>query len=397
MIYFSVLFNYCFFPSLHLFCSFLFLLFACARQTRYQELAVALDSSNLTNKQLVTKIEELVRNNPTNQFDIVFAAPPRSLGVCKVTGSLAVPQGRLLTQRFVWNKMGWMGNLWEDQSLRPLGVWWLIWGSRNRVKLFLFKCALLIFSHCPWMISILIKELFLVLVWILEIQSSGAGSSVKTCSCRWWCCSKYISRIGAIGPREPGAVFWSYPQLLLAQWMNCFVLWPAWIPAAAFQPSALTLQEMQLSGSVPGWKEPFLCEILSPILFSLKLHFSQSSAFPSVPHDPSFCFIFGFGLILFCSFSFLCFSWAAEVQCIAHPGFSLFASFSVCLELCRAFAAFVLLPLLFPLMLCAGIAKIKTSPFHLQSCFKIHWGSSSNKEASWPIFIIWEEEKILIM
>uniref|UniRef100_A0A8C0VS83 Golgin subfamily A conserved domain-containing protein n=1 Tax=Cyanistes caeruleus TaxID=156563 RepID=A0A8C0VS83_CYACU len=38
--------------------------------TRYQELAVALDSSNLTNKQLVTKIEELVRNNPTNQFDI---------------------------------------------------------------------------------------------------------------------------------------------------------------------------------------------------------------------------------------------------------------------------------------------------------------------------------------
>uniref|UniRef100_A0A8U7P8N1 Golgin A2 n=1 Tax=Corvus moneduloides TaxID=1196302 RepID=A0A8U7P8N1_CORMO len=38
-------------------------------QTRYQELAVALDSSNLTNKQLVTKIEELVRNNPTNQFD----------------------------------------------------------------------------------------------------------------------------------------------------------------------------------------------------------------------------------------------------------------------------------------------------------------------------------------
>ncbi|NXV36437.1 GOGA2 protein, partial [Rissa tridactyla] len=39
-------------------------------ETRYQELAVALDSSNLTNKQLVTKIEELVRNNPTNQFDI---------------------------------------------------------------------------------------------------------------------------------------------------------------------------------------------------------------------------------------------------------------------------------------------------------------------------------------
>ncbi|NXL58431.1 GOGA2 protein, partial [Chordeiles acutipennis] len=39
-------------------------------ETRYQELAVALDSSNLTNKQLVTKIEELVRNNPTNQFDV---------------------------------------------------------------------------------------------------------------------------------------------------------------------------------------------------------------------------------------------------------------------------------------------------------------------------------------
>lgn len=119
MIYFSVLFNYCFFPSL-LFCSFLFLLYACARQTRYQELAVALDSSNLTNKQLVTKIEELVRNNPANQFDIVFAAPPRSLGVCKVTGSLIVPQGRLLTQHFIWNKMGCMENLWEDQSLRPL-------------------------------------------------------------------------------------------------------------------------------------------------------------------------------------------------------------------------------------------------------------------------------------
>lgn len=111
MIYFSVLFNYCFFPSLLLFCSFLFLLYACARQTRYQELAVALDSSNLTNKQLVTKIEELVRNNPSNQFDTVFAAPPCSLGVCKVTGSLIVPQGRLLTQHFVWNKMGWMENL----------------------------------------------------------------------------------------------------------------------------------------------------------------------------------------------------------------------------------------------------------------------------------------------
>lgn len=108
MIYFSVLFNYCFFPSLLLFCSFLFLLYACARQTRYQELAVALDSSNLTNKQLVTKIEELVRNNPTNQSDIVFAALPRSLGVCKITGSLIVPQGRLLTQHFVWTKWaGW--------------------------------------------------------------------------------------------------------------------------------------------------------------------------------------------------------------------------------------------------------------------------------------------------
>lgn len=87
LIYFSVLFNYCFFPPLLLFCSFLFLLSACAHQTRYQELAVALDSSNLTNKQLVTKIEELVRNNPTNQFDVVFAAPPCSLGVCKVMGS----------------------------------------------------------------------------------------------------------------------------------------------------------------------------------------------------------------------------------------------------------------------------------------------------------------------
>lgn len=111
MIYFSVLFNYCFFPPLLLFCSFLFLLSACAHQTRYQELAVALDSSNLTNKQLVTKIEELVRNNPTNQFDIVFAAPPCSLGVCKVMGSLIVPQGRLLTQHFVRNKMGCMESL----------------------------------------------------------------------------------------------------------------------------------------------------------------------------------------------------------------------------------------------------------------------------------------------
>lgn len=111
MIYFSVLFNYCSFPPLLLFCSFLFLLSACAHQTRYQELAVALDSSNLTNKQLVTKIEELVRNNPTNQFDIVFAAPPCSLGVCKVMGSLIVPQGRLLTQHFVRNKMGCMESL----------------------------------------------------------------------------------------------------------------------------------------------------------------------------------------------------------------------------------------------------------------------------------------------
>lgn len=105
LIYFSVLFNDCFFPPLLLFCSFLFLVCACARQTRYQELAVALDSSNLTNKQLVTKIEELVRNNPTHQFAIVFAAPPCSLGVCKVMGSLMVPQGKLLTQHFVRNKV----------------------------------------------------------------------------------------------------------------------------------------------------------------------------------------------------------------------------------------------------------------------------------------------------
>lgn len=103
MIYFSVLFNYCFFfPPLLLFCPFLFLLSACAHQTRYQELAVALDSSNLTNKQLITKIEELVRNNPTNQFDIVSAAPPCSLGVCEVMGSLIVPQGRLLIRHLVW-------------------------------------------------------------------------------------------------------------------------------------------------------------------------------------------------------------------------------------------------------------------------------------------------------
>lgn len=109
MIYFSVLFNYCFFPPLFLFCSFLFLLSACAHQTRYQELAVALDSSNLTNKQLVTKIEELVRNNPTNQFD-VFIAPPCSLGVCKVMGSLSATV-KLLPQHFVRNKMGCMENL----------------------------------------------------------------------------------------------------------------------------------------------------------------------------------------------------------------------------------------------------------------------------------------------
>lgn len=111
MICFSVLFNYCFFPPLLLFCPFLLLLPACAHQTRYQELAVALDSSNLTNKQLITKIEELVRNNPTNQFDVVSAAPPCSLGVCKVMGSLIAPQGRLLSQHFEWNKMGCMGDL----------------------------------------------------------------------------------------------------------------------------------------------------------------------------------------------------------------------------------------------------------------------------------------------
>uniref|UniRef100_A0A8C2UDQ7 Golgin A2 n=1 Tax=Coturnix japonica TaxID=93934 RepID=A0A8C2UDQ7_COTJA len=82
MIYFSVLFNYCFFfPPLLLFYPFLLLLPACAHQTRYQELAVALDSSNLTNKQLITKIEELVRNDPTNQFDIVSAVHIQTIGI----------------------------------------------------------------------------------------------------------------------------------------------------------------------------------------------------------------------------------------------------------------------------------------------------------------------------
>lgn len=165
MIYFSVLFNYCFFPPLLLLCSFLFLLSACAHQTRYQELAVALDSSNLTNKQLVTKIEELVRNNPTNQFDIVFAAPPCSLGVCKVMGSLIVPQGRLLTQHFVRNKMGCMENLLRGSKSKATLVN-VSAHLRNKklVLLFPFKYALLISSCFPWMISILIKQLCLVLV-----------------------------------------------------------------------------------------------------------------------------------------------------------------------------------------------------------------------------------------
>lgn len=153
------------------------------------------------------------------------------------------------------------------------------------------------------MISILIKQLFLVLVWILEIQNSGAGSHVKTCFCRWWCCSKYISRVGAIGPREPGAVFWSYPQLLLAQWMYCFVLWPAWFPAA-FQPSALTLQKMQLSGSVPDWKEPFLCEILSPILFLSKTTLFPKFSISQCTPWPLFLFHFWFWVIFVLSFSF---------------------------------------------------------------------------------------------
>lgn len=110
MIYFSVLFNYCFFPSLLLFCSFLFLLYACARQTRYQELAVALDSSNLTNKQLVTKIEELVRNNPTNQSGIVFAAPP----ALWVSARFQVPHSatrKAAHTALCMNKTGWVEKL----------------------------------------------------------------------------------------------------------------------------------------------------------------------------------------------------------------------------------------------------------------------------------------------
>lgn len=116
--------------------------------------------------------------------------------------------------------------------------------------------------------------------------------------------------------REPGAGFWSYPQLLLARWMNCFVLWPAWIPAAAFQPSGLTLQEMQLIGLVSVWKEPFLCEILFPILF-----LSRATLFPKFSISqctpwPLFLFYFWFWVIFvpFC----LSFSWAAEVPGIVH-------------------------------------------------------------------------------
>lgn len=82
------------------------------------------------------------------------------------------------------------------------------------------------------------------------------------------------------------------------------------------------------------WKELF------PIFFLPKLHFSWSSAFPSVPHEHSW-FIFGFVLFLFHCF-FLSFSWAAEVPGIVHcpPKFLL-----VCLEWCMPFA--------FPCLRCA--------------------------------------------
>lgn len=84
------------------------------------------------------------------------------------------------------------GHLWLHQ---------LIW--EQEAQLCCFFLNLLLLSLCfLWMINILIKQLFLGLVWIPEIQNSRAGSSVKTYCCRWWCCSKYISRVGAVGLRE---------------------------------------------------------------------------------------------------------------------------------------------------------------------------------------------------
>ena len=65
-IYFAVLFKYCFLPPFLLFCSLLFLLSACAHQTRYRELAVALDSSNL-NEQAVRYTDRGVGKKQSNQ------------------------------------------------------------------------------------------------------------------------------------------------------------------------------------------------------------------------------------------------------------------------------------------------------------------------------------------
>lgn len=117
-------------------------------------------------------------------------------------GSLTVPQGRLLTQHFVRNKMGCMENLLREPKSKAtcecIGS-----SEEHETEFCCFHWSVLCWSHhaFPWMISILIKQLFLVLVRIHEIQNSGAGSSVKTCFCRWWFCSKYISRVGAIGLR----------------------------------------------------------------------------------------------------------------------------------------------------------------------------------------------------
>ena len=233
-------------------------------------------------------------------------------------GSLIVPQGRLLTQHFVRNKMGWMESLLRGSKSKATCEY--VGSSEEQETEFscFHLCALLISSCFRWMISILIKQPFLVLVWILEIQNSGAGSSVKTFLQAVMLFQIYRQSASHRSKREPGAGFWSYPQLLLARWMNCFVPWPAWTPAAAFQPSALALQEMQLSGLVSVWKEPFLCEIFFSILF-----LSKTTPFPKFnisQHTPSSLFLFYFWFwVIFVPFCFfLSFSWAAEVAGIVH-------------------------------------------------------------------------------
>lgn len=122
--------------------------------------------------------------------------------------------------------------------------------------------------------------------------------------------------------------------------------------AVAFQPSALTLQEMQLRGLVSVWKEPFLCEILFPILFlsesTLLAKFSISQRTPW----PLLWFYF-WVWVIFVPFSFfLSFSWARGTWYNGLP-----TQDSPCL------AAFQFVwkyagPLLFLVMLCTGIARI---------------------------------------